>query len=297
VRGVARTFGLSNSRLDLAEPLHLDDRSRTGSRALGRGQSGVTDVWTITLSNNKGGSAKTTTAVSLAAAFAETGRRVLVVDLDPQASATHWLGGRESPVGLAELAGGGVRVAQLLQESSAPGVDLIPSGPSLVPSGRSSPNDVGLSLVRGFARLPDYWDIVLVDTPPTVGHLSLVPLVGSDHVLIPVEAHALAIPGVASVIESIGRARERVNPRLELLGIVVCRVDATNHARDVLARLRATFGHHVLDRTVREATYLAEAPVRRLPITRFAPTSAAAEDYRAIALECLGRVPDSDSIV
>lgn len=259
-------------------------------------RSGAADVLTITLSNNKGGSAKTTTTVSLAAAFAETGRRVLVVDLDPQASATHWLGGHESGIGLAELAGGGIRVGQLVQRSSAPGVDLIASGPSLVPSGSSSPNDVGLMLVRGFARLPDYWDIVLVDTPPTVGHLSLAPLVGSDHVLIPVEAHALAIPGVASVIASVERARERVNPRLQLLGIVVCRVDSTDHARSVLAHLRARFGRVVLDRTIREASQLAEAPARRLPITRFAPTSAAAEDYRAIALECLGRMVESDSV-
>jgi chromosome partitioning protein len=194
---------------------------------------------TITFSNNKGGSAKTTTAVSLASAFAEGGMRVLVVDLDPQGSATFWLGGHESHLGLVEFSEGGVRVAQLVQTSSAPGVDLIPASPSLVPSGEKSLNDTGLALVRGFARLPDYWDLVLVDTPPTVGYLSLAPLVASDHVVIPVEAHALAMQGVATVMASVQRAQEQVNPRLSLLGIVACRVNVTLHTRDVLAQLRA----------------------------------------------------------
>ncbi len=245
---------------------------------------------TITLSNNKGGSAKTTTAVSLASAFAETGMRVLVIDLDPQGSATFWLGGRESSVGLVEFAAGGVRVAQLVQTSSAPNVDLIPTSPSLVASGERSANDTGLALVRGFARLPEHWDIILVDTPPTVGYLSLAPLVSSDYVLIPVEAHALALPGVASVVASIERAREQVNPRLELLGIVVCRVNATHHTREVVARLRATFGSAVLAQTVRETIRLAEASAARLPIIRYAPWSAASQDYRAVARELLARV-------
>jgi len=251
---------------------------------------------TITLSNNKGGSAKTTTTVSLAAAFAESGLRVLVIDLDPQGSATSWLGGRESTTGLVEFSEGGIRVAQLVQTSSARGVDLIPTGASLVPSGEKSLNDTGLALVRGFARLPDYWDIILVDTPPIMGYLSLAPLVASDHVVIPVEAHALALPGVASVIASIERAREQVNKRVDLLGIVACRVNATVHARDVLAQLHASFGSAVLDHTVRETIRLAEAPALRMPITQYAPWSAAAQDYRAVATELMTRMGGTASI-
>jgi chromosome partitioning protein len=251
---------------------------------------------TITLSNNKGGSAKTTTTVSLASAFAETGLRVLVVDLDPQGSATFWLGGQESKIGLVEFSEGGVRVAQLVQTSSAPNVDLIPTSPSLVPSGEKSLNDTGMALVRGFARLPDYWDIILVDTPPTVGYLSLAPLVACDHVIIPVEAHSLALPGVASVVASIERAREQVNQRLDLLGIVAFRVNATLHTRDVLAQLRASFGSVVLEQTVRETIRLAEAPALRMPIIRYAPWSAAAQDYRAVAREILARMGDTATI-
>ncbi len=251
---------------------------------------------TITLSNNKGGSAKTTTTVSLAAAFAQMCYRVLVVDLDPQGSATFWLGGRESPVGLVEFSRGGLRVGQLVRSSSAPGVDLIPTSPSLVPSGDASMNEAGLAIVRGFARLPDYWDLVLVDTPPTVGYLSLAPLVACDHVVIPVEAHSLALPGVSSVVTSIERARAQVNRRVDLLGIVVCRVNATVHTRAILAQLRSRFGAAVLDQTVRETIRLAEAAATRLPITRSAPMSPATQDYGAVARELLERMGGIDTI-
>ena len=247
-------------------------------------------MWVITLSNNKGGSGKTTTTVSLASVFAERGHHVLVIDLDPQGSATQWLGGQESPAGLVEYSAGGVRLRELVRTSTAPGVDLIPTSPSLVPSGEERENDTGMAIVRAFARLPDYWDIVLVDTPPTLGYLSLAPLVASDHVVIPVEAHALALPGVASVIASIERARRQINTRLGLLGIVACRVNATIHTREIVAQLRAEFGAVVLERTVREAIRIAEAPAFRLPITRYAPVSLVANDYRAVTAELLGRL-------
>src|SRR6478736_696863 len=239
----------------------------------------------IALSNNKGGSGKTTTTVSLAAAFAERGLRVLVVDLDPQGSATQWLGGRESPNGLVEFSEGAVPLSQMIVKSTAPGIDLIPTSPSLVPSGESGRNETGFAIVRGFVRLPEYWDLLLVDTPPTLGYLSLAPLVACDRVVIPVEPHALGLPGVASVIASIERARQRINPKLEALGIVACRVDATSHTRKVVERLRAQFGTVVLDHTVREAVQIAEAPGASLPITHYAAKSAVADDYRAVAGE------------
>jgi len=249
----------------------------------------------ITLSNNKGGSGKTTTTVSLASALGECGLRVLVVDLDPQGSATTWLGGRESSSGLVEFSAGGIRVSELAKSSTAPGVDLVPTSPSLVPSGHESENRTGLAIVRAFRRLPDYWDLVLVDTPPTLGYLSLAPLVACDHIVIPVEAHALAMPGVASVIASIERARRQINPRVELLGIVACRVNPTSHVRDIVSLLRARFGSVVLEHTVRDAIRIAEAPAFSMPITRYAPTSGVANDYRAVAAELLERLGDLSS--
>ena len=249
----------------------------------------------IALANNKGGSGKTTTTVSVAAALGERGLRVLVVDLDPQASATTWLGGHESTVGLVEFSAGGIRVSELVNPSTAHGVDLIPASPSLIPSGEETDNQIGLAIVRAFRRLPDFWDLVLVDTPPMLGYLSLAPLVACDHIVIPVEAHALAMPGVASVIASIERARRQVNRRVELLGIIACRVNPTSHVRDVVAQLRARFGAVVIDQSIRESIRIAEAPAFRLPITRYAPTSRAADDYRAVAAELLARLGDLSS--
>lgn len=143
--------------------------------------------------------------------------------------------------------------------------------------------------------MPDYWDLILVDTPPALGYLSLAPLVASDHVVIPVEAHALALPGVASVIASIERARRQVNRRLELLGIVACRVNATMHTRDVVGQLRTQFGPVVLGNGIREAIRVAEAPALRLPVTQYAPTSQVASDYRLVARELLDRLGGLES--
>lgn len=266
----------------------------TSSAGSPDGSKAIAEVRTITLSNNKGGSGKTTTTVSLAGAFVERGLRVLVVDLDPQGSATEWLGGPKAPIGLVKYSTGGTPLSRVVVETEH-GIDLIPAGPDLVPSGERSENDTGLAVIRAFRRLPDYWDLVLIDTPPTLGYLSLAPLVTSHHVVIPVEAHALALPGVASVVASIGRARSQLNSTLGLLGIVPCRVTGTTHARNVIARLRAQFGAAVLDHVVRESIRIAEAPALRLPITRFAPASPIANDYRAVAADLLDRLGDLDS--
>ena len=246
----------------------------------------------ITVTNNKGGSGKTTATVSLAAAFAERGLRVLVVDLDPQGSATEWLGGAEAATGLVEYSSGGVRLPDLIVDSTTPGVQLVPASPSLVPSGEDSRNETGLAIIRAFVRLPPQWDLVLIDTPPMLGYLSLAPLVASNRIVIPVEPHALSLPGVASVIASIEQARQHVNPHVEMLGIVACRVTTSVHAREVVARLRERFGDVVLEHTIRNAIQLAEAPAHQLPITSYAPRSTVAEDCRAVAGELLDRLGD-----
>lgn len=249
----------------------------------------------ITVTNNKGGSGKTTTTVSLAAAFAERGLRVLVVDLDPQGSATEWLGGKEAATGLVEYSRGGVPISDLVIQSTTPRIHLVPASPSLVPSGEDSWNDTGLAIVRAFVRLPRSWHLMLVDTPPTLGYLTLAPLVTSDRIVIPVEPHALGLPGVATVIDSIERARQRVNPRVELLGIVACRVNASVDSREMVRLLRERFGDVVLEHSIRDSIQIAEAPAFRLPITAYAPSSPVAADWRGVAGELLDRIGSLES--
>ncbi len=246
----------------------------------------------VTVANSKGGSSKTTMTVGLAAAFAECGLRVLVVDLDPQGSATRWLGSAEAPTGLVEFSDGGIRVTQLLRRWGAGRTDLIPTSQSLVADGRRSGFDIGMAIIRAFARLPDYWDVVLVDTPAGTDYLSLAPLVASDDVVVPAEARALALVGVANVVASVERAKRNVNRRLRLVGIVASRVNATTHASHVLERLRAEYGQLVLDNVVRESIRVAEAPALQVPITAYAPSSGGAADIRAVAQELLVRLGD-----
>jgi chromosome partitioning protein len=246
----------------------------------------------LAVSNHKGGSGKTTTAVSLAPAFAERGFRVLVVDLDPQGSATDWLAACQASIGLVDFSRGGLRTSDIVVRSTTSGVDLIPASASLVPPIDNATLDTGLAIVRGFARLPDHWDFVLIDTPPSPNYLSLAALAAADAVAIPVTAQAMALPGMASVIESIDRARRQVNRRLDLLGILLCRVTATRHTREVIAKLRAELGPAVLAQSVRETHHISEAFAARQPITVYAPTSPVANDYREVAADMLDRLGD-----
>ncbi len=241
--------------------------------------------------NQKGGSAKTTTAVNLAAAFAALGKKLLVVDLDPQANATGWLGGSDGK-GVFEVLTGEKKLLEIVRPSSATGVDLIPSSTWLAGAERSLAGEVGAELVfrKALERLPAKWDFVLVDCPPALGLLSISALAACEEVLIPCEAHTLALSGLAGLVQTLERVRERLNPTLTLSGIVACRVDArTKLSEEVVATLRARFGKDVLRAVVRENVRLAEAPSFAKSIFDYDPKSSGAEDYTAVAKEILAR--------
>jgi len=131
---------------------------------------------------------------------------------------------------------------------------------------------------------------VLVDCPPSLGFLSVAALVACQHVFVPVEAHVMALAGLAALTQTVERVRERLNPDLALSGILACRVDTrTNLAKDVVARLRERFGTLVFETVIRESVRLAEAPSFHQPITTYAPESAGADDHRAAARELVRR--------
>lgn len=250
---------------------------------------------TVAVTNQKGGSGKTTTAVNVAAALAELGQRVLLVDLDPQASASAWCGVSDAGRGLFDVFDGEkVHVADLAHLTALDRLAVVPASPWLLNVEKAVAGEVGAEtlLRRAFSKLPPRWDWVLVDCPPSLGFLSLSALVACQDALVPVEAHTMALAGLAALRQTIDRVRERLNPELTILAILACRVDGrTNLARDVVARLRAHewSGPLMLEAVIRENVRLAEAPSFHQPITVYAPSSTGAEDYRAAARELLAR--------
>lgn len=253
----------------------------------------------IAVTNQKGGSGKTTTTVNVAAALGEAGHRVLVVDLDPQASASGWCGVRDGGSGLFELFANYDHflatkgISSLVQETALSGVDLIASGPTLARAEKALASEPGAADIfrDALKELPPRWDFVLVDCPPSLGLLTISALNAADGALVAAAAHPLTLDGLANLMQTIKRVQERMNPGLQILGVLVCRLKRTNLSRDVVTHLRERFGDLVLEVMVRENERLAEAPSHGLPITAYDTHSAGAEDYRAVAKELLARVP------
>ncbi len=240
---------------------------------------------TIAIAHHKGGTAKTTTTVNLAAALAEAGHRVLVIDMDPQGSASAWLGVRDPELSVIDAIRGEQPLAHLVYETTAPGVQLVAASPELVVSGPDAESATAIGFIRAMEALPPLWDFVLVDCPPSLGYLGVAPLTACQEVLVPVEAHVLALVGLSSLMETIARARARLNPGLRITGVVACRVSRTTHSRLVVDRLAARFPDVFLRTQIHESVRLAEAPGFRVPVTLLAPKSSGAEDYRALAAE------------
>jgi chromosome partitioning protein len=170
-------------------------------------------------------------------------------------------------------------------------VDVIPSSTRLAGIEKALAREVGAETIlrRKLQRLPaSRWDYVLLDCPPTLGILTVNALTAARELLVPVEAHVLALHGLAQLLETVGLIKERLNPDLELAGIVACRVDSrTRHAQEVVEELRARFGGTVYDAIIRENVRLAESPSFGQPIIQYDPRSAGAADYRALAAEVI----------
>lgn len=247
----------------------------------------------LAITNQKGGSAKTTTTVNLAAALAEKGRRVLVVDLDPQGNTTSWLGLGKAERGAFELLVETTPVSALIQETATVGVSCIPATSALNGVERTLAREMGAetTLRRRLEGLngADH-DYLLIDTPPTLGLLTLNALAAAAELIVPVEAHVLALAGVAQLFETVRTVNERLNPGLTIAGIVACRVDTrTRHSGDVAASLRKTFSDSMYGTIIRENVRLAEAPSFHQPITVYDARSTGAADYRALAQEVMAQ--------
>ncbi|HEY0117963.1 MAG TPA: AAA family ATPase [Cellulomonas sp.] len=249
----------------------------------------------IALCNQKGGVGKTTTAINLAAALAEYGRRVLVVDFDPQGAASVGLG--VPPHELDQtvynlIMDRSVHYTDVLRPTAVPGLDLLPANIDLSAAEVQLVSEVAResALSRALRPTLDEYDEVIVDCQPSLGLLTVNALTAAHGVLIPLECEFFALRGVALLVETIEKVRDRLNPRLQVDGILATMYDSrTLHAREVVARVHEAFGdtlfHTVISRTVKfpDATVAAE------PITTYAPTHPGAEAYRQLARELVAR--------
>jgi chromosome partitioning protein len=243
-----------------------------------------TKVRRIALVNQKGGVGKTTTAINLAAYLARMGKRVLLVDLDPQGNATSGLGVR------AERG-----VYHLLQGEALPGLVREVDGFHLLPA---TPELVGATVELAEAPtalrevLEDQaYEFTLLDVPPSLSPITLNALAAAEGVVVPVQAEYYALEGVAGLLATLDEVRSRLNPSLRLLGILVTMYDGrTLLSQQVEAQLRAHFGEKVFWTVVPRNVRLAEAPSFGRTIAQHAPTSPGAHAYRRLAEEVIARV-------
>lgn len=245
----------------------------------------------VAITNQKGGSGKTTTAVNLAAALGEKKRRVLVIDLDPQCSATSWFGLKNADKGIFRVFVENGSVVDIVSKTNVPNVEIVPASPWLIGAEKALAGEVGAETIlrRQVHNLPkDRWDYLLIDCPPALGILTVNALAAVSEVLVPVEAHVLALEGLAQLLQTVDVVRERLNPDLEICGILACRVDGrTRHAQEVVEQLQSRFGNLVYKTVIRENVRLAECPSFGKPIMHYDPRSYGAQDYRALALEII----------
>ena len=249
----------------------------------------------LAMCNQKGGVGKTTSTINLGAALAETGRRVLLLDLDPQGALSVGLG--VNPLQLDRtvynlLMERGVTADDVLLKTDVPGMDLLPSNIDLSAAEVQLVNEVAReqTLSRALAPVIDDYDIVLIDCQPSLGLLTVNALTAADGVIIPLECEYFALRGVALLIQTIEKIQERLNPRLEIEGLLATMYDArTLHGREVLQRVVDAFGDRVFHTVVARTVRFPETTVAGEPITTYATSSAGATAYRDLARELLAR--------
>jgi chromosome partitioning protein len=206
------------------------------------------------------------------------------VDLDPQGSTTRWLGDGALDDRLLEVFEDETRMGEMVEESSHPGVWLVPASPNLVDVRIAQTVATHQAIGRALEGL-DGFDEVVLDCPPALGHVVVAALAAADTALIPVAAHAMELDGLAAVYRTVDAVTRRVNPALRRR-VLACRVDRrTRLALEVVSVMRRRLNGEVLQAVVRENVRLAEAPSHGQAITVYAPDSTGAVDYRAVAQE------------
>jgi chromosome partitioning protein len=249
----------------------------------------------IALCNQKGGVGKTTTAINLGAALAEYGRRVLLVDFDPQGALGAGVGIHPHTLERTiydVMMTGEATAQEVIRPTSVPGVDLLPANIDLSGAELLLVSEVGReqALTRALRPIRNDYDVILIDCQPSLGLLTVNALTAAQWVIIPLECEYFSLRGVALLQDTIRKIQERTNPDLELAGVLATMFDRTIHAREVLGRVVEAFGDQVFHTVVGRTVKFPETTVAGVPITVYAPTSAPARAYLQLGREVLARI-------
>lgn len=243
----------------------------------------------ISLLNHKGGVGKTTSAINIGAGLAKLGKRVLLIDLDPQANLTLALGVPRQPYTIYEALRG---ESELIPANMKTNLDVVTSHLNLSGAEMELINEAGRELILRELIFPlrDKYDYILIDCPPSLGLLTLNALTSSDFVYIPLQTEFLAVQGLTKIKQVIQKVRMRLNRSLEIGGVIATMYDARKVLnRDVVDIIYKYFGDSVFETKIRDNVALAEAPAQRKDIFTYSPDSVGAKDYLALAREIIIR--------